>query len=46
MQDVNVIQCKAHQDSSATHKLQESLDQIVKRLETLETVQKQPPAQA
>ena len=45
-QDINVVQCKTPaQDSSATHKLQESLDQIIMHLETLETVQKQPPIQ-
>lgn len=43
-QDVNVVQQKPPaQNTSATHKLQESLDQIIKRLETLEAVQKQPP---
>ena len=46
-QDVNVVQRKHPiQDSSVAHKLQESLDQIVKRLETLEAVQKQPPVEA
>ena len=45
-QDINDVQCKhPAQDTPAAHKLQESLDQILKRLETLEAVHKQPPAQ-
>lgn len=45
-QEVNVVQRKPPiQEPSATHKLQESLDQIIKRLESLEAVQKQPPVQ-
>ena len=43
---VNVVQHKPPtQESAATHKLQESLDQIIKRLDTLEAVQKQPAVQ-
>ena len=41
-QEVNVIRHKpSTQELSGQNKLQESLDQIVKRLEALETVQKQ-----
>ena len=42
-QEVNAIQRKPPvQDASSTHKLQESLDHILKHLESLEAVQKQP----
>ena len=42
-QEVNVIHHKpSTQESSGKNKLQESLDQIVRRLEALETIQKQP----
>ena len=48
-QDVNVIRHKpSTQESFGQNKLQESLDQIIKRLEALETVQKQsslPPTE-
>ena len=41
--EVNAIQRKPPvQDASSAHKLQESLDHILKRLESLEAVQKQP----
>ena len=40
---MNVIHHKpSTQESSGKNKLQESLDQIVRRLEALETIQKQP----
>ena len=46
-QEVNVVQSKPPtQDSAVVHKLQESLDQIVKCLETLEAIWKQTPVQA
>ena len=46
-QELNVVQNKPPtQDSSVAHKLQESLDQIVKCLETLEAIWKQTPVQA
>ena len=42
-QEINAIQRKPPvQDASSTHKLQESLDHILKCLEFLEAVQKQP----
>ena len=45
-QEVNAVQRKPPVQDTSTHKLQESLDEILKRLETLEAVQKQPPTQA
>ena len=46
-QEVNVVQSKPPiQDSSVAHKLQESLNQIIKCLETLEAIWKQTPVQA
>ena len=46
IQEVNAVQRKPPVQDTSTHKLQESLDEILKRLETLEAVQKQPPTQA
>ena len=47
-QEVNAVHHKPRQEPSGHNKLQESLDQIVKRLEALETSQRQsslPPAE-
>ena len=45
-QDINVIRPKCQDHEPVPDKLQESLDQIVKRLDALETSQKrQPPSQ-